>query len=236
MFITWRRGVSITEAAIVMAIVGLVLAGIWAAYSNAMLNYQTNLLSRDVNYILAEFEVSGFGVSNFSATAACHSGSCINPGTSQAIPGSTCYFGMSGASMDLPAAQQGVVPPDMFSNPLSYVPLYNPWGTTFQITFETDGSNCSASTPTAAGGTSNRLSLDLGSIPSAACTRLLTNNVNGWIHSGLNQICTGGCSAINAYFDTVADAQTMLTASNIAAWCSMTDPTDLKVEFAWPLR
>jgi prepilin-type N-terminal cleavage/methylation domain-containing protein len=225
-----RHGFTLTEIAIVLGIVGLVLAAIWTAYGMVVLNFRTNQINKEINYILSK-TTTVFSGSDFPNSAACSSYT--------AADGSTGYYGNSKTDSSYIAAVMNVVPPDMFTDTTNFTPLKNPWNNprdavggaahNFTLTFVSTA-GCSSGTGTSTVGLDHNLLIDTGNMPSAACVRMLKMNKDVILKNNPIQICWNYCSA----GIWVKGDPTPYTDDAITTNCKLSNPVSVSLSFEMP--
>ncbi|NCC03885.1 MAG: hypothetical protein EOM37_07550 [Proteobacteria bacterium] len=107
----FRFGFTLTEAAIVMAIVGLVLSGIWSAFSSVVFNPRLHSLEKNIGVITSNLH------------------SVLGMGTAGVLD-----MDIEGADGAVMMSRIGVVPRDMWDNPNTATAIVHPWGGAVEMT------------------------------------------------------------------------------------------------------
>ncbi len=148
-----KRGFTLTEIAIVLGIVGLILGAIWVAaaavYNNLRTSKSTTELLNVVQNVRAMYATSGL----------------VDPAANMTI---NTAEGVGTANATYLAA--GVFPNDTLNNvdPAQATKALDPWGGTIHVE--------SAQSP-ASGGTDDSFAVVFDNVPNAACIGILTSNV-----------------------------------------------------------
>jgi len=225
-----RRGFTLTEVTIVIGIVGLLIGAIWVAASRVKIAYYSNILGNDISYIATQYATSSaFGVADFPTSATCSPYDCTGNNGIPLIPTQICYWCTATLSASNTAALSGMVPLDMFHSTTSPLPLQNKFGGTLNI--ETYAGTKGTAPGTTSANLGYLVTIDVGMIPTAACIRLLTTYGVGLMSKGMVQVGFDN-GAVNEWFGTDTSAMQAL----ITPGCTVSDPVDVGLSFAWPLQ
>ena len=243
-----RHAFTLTEIAIVLAIIGVILGAIWVAASTARENANVRQLTTDISALMDRLKVATLLNTNFlsftdGGSIGCNQNymsSCNYDGAPSSCTPAPVTGSWSDLDMTAIIIQSGIVPADMIKGGGLYTP-WSPLSLEGQTSTNACSNNAYGSSTNAPTSVSHTFIFNFSSIPASACTKFVVQNAAQFAARGLIQLgtgpVTGSAYVYGAYGITPANYTTTMKASQVANLCSAggtASVVQLSMQFTWP--
>ena len=173
----YSRAFTLTELAIVLTIVGIVISGIWSYSATSSEKVRLQRAADFIHSTVITFD-------NFLATSGGGGSAFALPPSSGCPSANTNEITKAAMIAGIFSEDKGLLPSD-WTNPLSATPLKSPWGSPATIQLYTNTyDGCSATAHTVA-------IRFIGGIPPSSCVQLIIDDLDGLLSLGLFSMTIG---------------------------------------------